>query len=73
MKNYRVGLIGCGGRQNAHVSTFRQIKNCEIVAATDWNQNVSEEFAEKHGIPTTYVSVEEMLQSVDLDLSLIHI
>ena len=68
MTNYRVGLIGCGGRQNAHVSTFRQVENCEIVATTDWNQSVSDKFAKKHDIPATYASVEEMLQNVDLDI-----
>ena len=68
MTNYRVGLIGCGGRQNTHVSTFRQVGNCEIVAVTDWNQNVADEFAEKHDIPATYASADEMLQKMDLDI-----
>ena len=68
LTNYRVGLIGCGGRQNTHVSTFRQVGNCEIVAVTDWNQNVADEFAEKHDIPATYASADEMLQKMDLDI-----
>ena len=68
MKTYRVGLIGCGGRQNAHVAAFRQLKNCEIVAAVDRIAEVRQAFARKHEIPETYATVKEMVQDARPDI-----
>ena len=35
MKKVRVGLIGCGGRQNAHMDALLQMKDVEIVAVAE--------------------------------------
>ncbi|MDF2685163.1 MAG: oxidoreductase domain protein [Clostridia bacterium] len=35
MKKIRIGLIGCGGRQGAHLNSFRQMDNVEVVAVAD--------------------------------------
>ncbi len=35
MKKIRVGLIGCGGRQNAHINALIQMEDVEIVAVAD--------------------------------------
>lgn len=66
--NYRVGLVGCGGRQNAHVRAFREVSNCEIVAAADLKEELRNEFAEKHSIPSAYESVTKMVQDANLDI-----
>lgn len=68
MANYRVGLVGCGGRQNAHVTAFREVKNCEIVAVADLIEELRRKFAQKHDIPATYASVKEMVQDANLDI-----
>ncbi|MCH8291680.1 Gfo/Idh/MocA family oxidoreductase [Candidatus Poribacteria bacterium] len=68
MANYRVGLIGCGGRQSAHVAAFRDVKNCEIVAAVDLVEEARQNFAQKYEIPATYASVEEMVQDARPDI-----
>ena len=35
MKKIRVGLIGCGGRQGAHIDAFSHMDDVEIVAVAD--------------------------------------
>ena len=45
---YKVGLIGCGGRQNAHLESFRDNLNCKVVAVVDINPQIGQAFAEKH-------------------------
>ncbi|MCZ6633845.1 MAG: Gfo/Idh/MocA family oxidoreductase [bacterium] len=68
MATYRVGLIGCGGRQNAHVGAFRDNDACEIVAVADLLEEARTEFAQKHNIPKTYEFVGEMVQDAGVDI-----
>ena len=65
---HRIGLIGCGGRQNAHVEAFKSVEQCEIVAVADLNQKTCHEFAQKNGIPQAYTSVNEMIESAEVDI-----
>ena len=65
---YRVGLIGCGGRQNAHLEAFRNNSHCKVVAVVDINSEASKAFAEKNNIPRSFVSVSDMIQSVEVDI-----
>ena len=68
MAMYRVGLVGCGGRQNAHVAAFREMPNCEIVAVADLVEQLRNDFAQKHEIPATYGSVQEMITDAKVDI-----
>jgi predicted dehydrogenase len=68
MSNYRIGLIGCGGRQNAHVAAFREVENCEIIGVADWSEEARTNFAQKYDIPATYASVEEMMAEAKPDI-----
>ena len=68
MAKYRVGLVGCGGRQNEHVKAFRELENCEIVAVADLVEDLRRDFAQKHGIPQTYASVREMVEEARPDI-----
>ena len=47
---YRIGLIGCGGRQNAHVEAFESVEQCEIVAVADLNQKICREKRHSTGL-----------------------
>ncbi len=68
MAKYRVGLIGCGGRQNAHVAAFRAVENCEIVAVADLVEELRDPFAQRHHIPAAYPSVKEMIEDAGVDI-----
>lgn len=68
MAEYRIGLIGCGGRQHAHVPAFRALGNCTIVAAVDRVATLREEFCAKHQIPAAYETVTEMIEAERPDI-----
>jgi len=68
MTKYRVGLVGCGGRPNAHVAAFREVESCEIVAVADLKEDLRTNFAQKHNIPSNYESVAEMVDEARLDI-----
>ena len=65
---YKVGLIGCGGRQSAHLEAFRDNLSCEVVAVVDINPQIGQAFAEKHDIPESFVSVNDMVRSSEVDI-----
>jgi len=50
-----------------HVAGFREVNNCEIVAAADSMPLRAAQFAETHGIPTAYGSSAEMLLDPGID------
>jgi len=68
MAKYRVGLIGCGARQNDHVTAFRHVSDCEIVAVADIVEDARNEFAKKHNIPAAYPSVKDMIHKSKVDI-----
>jgi predicted dehydrogenase len=68
MAKYRVGLIGCGGRQNDHVKAFREVAECEIVAVADIKEEARKSFSERYNIPKAYPSAQEMIQDSKVDI-----
>ena len=65
---YKVGLIGCGGRQSAHLEAFRDNLSCEVVAVVDINPQIGQAFAEKHDIPQSFISVNDMIRLSEVDI-----
>lgn len=68
MAEYRVGLVGCGPRQNDHVTAFCKVPGCEIVAVADLVEEMRKGFAQKHNIQAAYPSVKEMVQAAKVDI-----
>lgn len=68
MARWRVGLVGCGGRQPSHVAAFRAVPSCELVAVADRLDEVRQPFLEKHGIAAGYASVSEMVAAARPDV-----
>lgn len=54
MEKIRVGLIGCGGRQNAHINALLQMEDVEIVAVADPVEERRVAAAEKTGAKRLY-------------------
>ncbi len=63
----RLAIIGTGGMANSHAWCFNKIRGCKLVACCDVVPGRAAEFAAKHGIPSAYMSVEEMLDAESLD------
>lgn len=67
-KNVRVGIIGAGWwAANTHVPALRAVEGVEIVACCRRQPDRLKEFADKIGVPQTYLDHEEMLDMAKLD------
>ncbi|MCS7145821.1 MAG: Gfo/Idh/MocA family oxidoreductase [Aigarchaeota archaeon] len=68
MKEFKVGIIGCGGiAQNAHIPGFQRLENVKVVACCDVVESVAKSVAEKFSIPRYYTDYAKMLKSEKLD------
>jgi len=63
----RIAVIGTGGMANFHAESFLKIPACRIVAACDVDAARVKAFAEKHKIPQTFTSAEDLLAGVEFD------
>jgi predicted dehydrogenase len=66
-RTVRLAVIGTGGMANWHAENFRKIPSCKIVAACDVDAARAKAFAEKHGIPQSFSSAEDLLAGAEFD------
>jgi len=67
-KQLKVGIVGCGGISIEHVSALHKMKNVQLTALADVNQEVREDMAQKFTISNTFANVDEMLSTLGLDV-----
>ena len=75
-KKLRVGIIGCGWIADAHMYSYKNMPDVEIVAAADIVPGKAAAFMAKHGIgnaKTNYASHKEMLDDESLALDAVSI
>jgi predicted dehydrogenase len=63
----RLAILGTGRMADFHAERFQEVSDCKIVAAMDVDQARADAFCKKHGIPTAYTSLEEVLARADID------
>lgn len=63
MKKVRLAIIGTGGMANAQADCYSKMKNVEIVAACDINEERVKEYAKKYNIKKTYTNYIELLDT----------
>ena len=63
----RLAVIGTGGMANCHAENFRKNPACRIVAACDVDAARVKAFAEKHKVPQTFTSAEDLLSGAEFD------
>jgi predicted dehydrogenase len=63
----RLALLGTGRMADFHAERFREVANCQIVAAVDVDQARADAFCKQHGIPAAYTSLEDVLARTDID------
>ena len=68
-KKFRIGIIGTGWIAEAHIESYLQMEDCEIVAAADLIPGKAEKFMESYGVTGVnfYPSHKEMLDNEELD------
>ncbi len=67
MKNYRVGIIGCGNIFPMHAVSIREIDNAELVAVCDIKEDRAKKRSEEMGCKY-YTDYKEMIEEEDLDV-----
>ncbi|MDR1191221.1 MAG: Gfo/Idh/MocA family oxidoreductase [Verrucomicrobiales bacterium] len=67
MKKVRLAIIGTGGMANQHARKFKEIKQCELVAAVDVVAGKAQKFAADHDIPRAFTDAGEMLRQCEVD------
>jgi predicted dehydrogenase/GT2 family glycosyltransferase len=67
-RRIRLGIVGCGEVTRAkHLPAIRTAKGVEIAVAADLEQSRCREVAAEFAIPCTCSTIEELLQTPDLD------
>ncbi len=68
-RKFRIGIIGTGWIAEAHIESYLQMEDCEIVAAADLIPGKAEKFMAKYGVTGVnfYPSHKELLDNEELD------
>ena len=75
-KKLRIGIIGTGWIADAHIASYKKMKDVEIVAGCDLIPGKADAFFRKHGIigvKTDYASHKEMLADKSLNLDAVSV
>ena len=67
MADLKACVIGCGGRAGSHAQGFVDVKDTDLVAVADLDEERADAFGEKYGAKV-YYDVEKMLDEVKPDL-----
>ena len=64
----KVGIIGCGKMADQHATQIQKIPGVEIIAVCDKETLMAQDLSERLNIRRHFTGVEEMLQTVKLDV-----
>jgi len=71
-EEYRVAIIGCGGRGRQHWRAYRATERCRLVAVADVQPGAAEAFVERAGLaeapPAVYADYAAMLRETRPDI-----
>jgi predicted dehydrogenase len=69
MPTLRIGLVGYGFAADLHLPGYQSLgpDRCRVVGVCGRSQERAAAFAARHGIPQAFVSMDQMLGSVELD------
>jgi len=68
MSKFRAGIIGCGGRGQAHAVGYAASDDVEVVACADPVGESRWKFQEDYGVERTYKDFRDMLEGEALDI-----
>lgn len=64
----RVGVIGCGGIAPLHIRVYKKLRNTEVVALCDLNEERAKTLSKRFNVNKTYKDYWEMFEKEKLDL-----
>jgi len=67
MDKVRIGVIGNGIIGESHISGYRNVPGCEVVAICDINETRLNEIGDRYNIKRRFTHIGKMLQEADID------
>jgi len=68
-QSLRVGIVGCGlAAQSAHIPALKKMKNAELVAVCDEDEDSATSVAKRFHISRYYTDFSQMLEKEELDM-----
>jgi len=64
----RIGIVGCGEIAPLHISSILKIKNAELVAVCDFNEDLARRTARRFNINRYYTDLSELLLKGHVDV-----
>lgn len=69
MEKIKVGIVGCGLiAKLRHIPAYRKMKNVEVLAVCDLNEELARNTAEEFKIPKYYTNTSEMFSVENIDI-----
>ncbi|MEK7396736.1 MAG: Gfo/Idh/MocA family oxidoreductase [Candidatus Poribacteria bacterium] len=65
---YKCAFLGCGPRSNGHADAYKLIDRGTMVACCDMNEERLNAYSQRHGIPSRYSKLDEMLEKEKPDI-----
>lgn len=67
MGKIKIGIIGAGGISEVHIAGYKALKNVELYAVCDINEQRAVNCSKKHGFELVFTDYNEMLKLKELD------
>ena len=64
----RIGIVGCGQVAAHHARFIKALNTAQLIAVADVNEEAARRFAETHGIPHVRATIDDLLESTELDV-----
>jgi predicted dehydrogenase len=68
MREINVAIVGCGYVANDHLKAWRKIRQAQVVAVSDLNENLARSTAEAWKVPRYYSTLSDLLAHCKVDL-----
>jgi predicted dehydrogenase len=68
MVELNVGVVGCGEVANGHINAWKKVNKAKLLAVSDINLELAKNMAGKWGIPKSFASLTQMLNSTDISV-----
>ena len=64
----RIGIVGCGKVAEHHARFIKALHTAQLIAVADVNEEAAHRFAATHGIPHVHATIDDLLDSTELDV-----
>jgi len=68
MREINVAIVGCGYVANGHLEAWRKVRQVQVVAVSDLNENLAKSTAEAWKVPRYYSTLSNLLAKCKVDL-----